>query len=73
MSVIQLHFCGMHRYFALALIYVYPFSRNGVAIKLTVDHKPSLQEERDRMRAAGLEISDTQTRINGTLRACEGK
>lgn len=30
-----------------------------------MDHKPSLQEEKERMRLAGIEISDNQTRING--------
>jgi serine/threonine protein phosphatase PrpC len=39
--------------------------RDGVAIQLTVDHKPSEPSERQRMREAGLEVSDNQTRING--------
>jgi protein phosphatase PTC1 len=39
--------------------------RNGVSVRLTVDHKPSMTEEKERMRLAGIEISDNQTRING--------
>lgn len=44
---------------------MFVFSRNGTSVALTVDHKPSLMEEKERMRQAGIEISDNQTRING--------
>jgi hypothetical protein len=40
--------------------------RNGVSVRLTVDHKPSAAEERERMKLSGIEVSDNQTRINGT-------
>ena len=32
---------------------------------LTVDHKPSLESERSRLRAAGLEVSEATTRVGG--------
>jgi serine/threonine protein phosphatase PrpC len=42
------------------------FSRDNTPLELTVDHKPSNPIEKQRIRDAGIEILDAQTRINGT-------
>jgi len=39
--------------------------RGDKAVQLTVDHKASDPKEKQRMREAGIDISDTQSRING--------
>jgi protein phosphatase len=39
--------------------------RAGSAVVLSVDHKPSLESERARLRQAGLEVSEATTRVGG--------
>ncbi len=39
--------------------------RGGQAVVLTVDHKPSAESERARLREAGVEVSEATTRVGG--------
>ncbi len=39
--------------------------RGGQAVVLTVDHKPSLESERARLREEGVEVSEATTRVGG--------
>jgi len=39
--------------------------RNGKAIALSEDHKPTMKNERERIRKMGIELGNGQTRLNG--------
>ena len=50
-----------------------PCSRNGTAVPLSIDHKVTAPAEKERVRAMGIEITDTQGRIAGMLSPYESK
>lgn len=50
----------------LYLLYLLCFySRNGESVALTLDHKPSMPSEHQRLKDMGIEMHEGKTRLNG--------